>query len=243
MHRLIAQLDCPVTADIDSFLATAQQLSSAEAFHLFNPGGGLHPLALGSLLQQELGKEIYLHLHPGDRNRAALFSDLITANALSLEKVILSVGPHPSKTSYPEAKPVFDIDLLQFLRMALRAREGFDPAGRPIEGGPLVLQIGAQAKVDSPLELFRVKQMADMGADFLLLKWPSSLLSLSQVSKEIRKPIFLSLELDHPREGKGGWQETKGGGIAGINLRVPPGQAEKGEEVLKWYSHYLSFGS
>jgi len=242
MQLLIAQLDCPITTEVESFLAAAKKLKSAGGFHLYNPGGGLSPLALGSLLQEELGKEIYLHLHPADRNRIALFSDLITASALGLEKVLLSAGPHPSKTSFPEAKPVFDLDLLQLLRMALRAKAGFDPAGGPIAGGAPI-QVGVCARVDSPLELFRVKQMADLGADYVFLKWPSKMLSLAQLPGEIGRPIYLSLELEQVKKTEGDWKEIREAKVAGINLHIPVGKEAKGEEVLKWYSHYLSSAS
>jgi hypothetical protein len=237
MRLLIAQLECPsTTTDVEAFLASARRLESAGGFHLHNPGGGLNTLALGSLLQEELQKEIYLHFHPADRNRAALFSDLITASALGLEKVVLSSGLHPVKTRFPEAKPVYDLDLLQLLRMADQVRTGVDPAGNSIEGGA-PLQIGVLAKVDSPLELLRLKQMVDVGADYLFLKWPSKLLGLSQL-EGIGKPIYLSVGLELER-GEGDWRKAKECPIAGINLQIPAGQEEKGEDVLRWYSRYL----
>jgi len=240
MRLLIAQLECPITTDIETFLAAAKGLVSAGGFHLYNPGGGLSPLALGSFLQEELGKEIYLHFHPADRNRAALFSDLITASALGLEKVVLSSGQHPVKTRFPQAKPVYDLDLLQLLQMAHRVRAGFDPAGESefIEGG-VSLQIGVSAKVDSPLELLRLKQMVDMGADYVFLKWPSQLLDLSRLP-EIGKPIYLSLGLEElEKKEEGDWRKVKDSPVAGINLRIPVGQEAKGEEVLRWHSRYL----
>lgn len=237
MTSLIAQLDCPIATEVESFLASAKTLKSAGAYHLYNPGGGLHSLALGSLLQEELKKEVYLHLHPADRNRAALFSDLITAEVLGLGKVVLSAGQHPAKTYLKEAKPVYDLDLLQFLRMALRAKAGFDPANGALEEG-LSLQIGVLAKVDSPLELFRLKQMADMGAEYVFLKWPSKLLPLSQLQREIARPICLSLELDKIEKNEGEWGELMQSGIMGINIRIPAGQEARGEEALKWFSRY-----
>jgi hypothetical protein len=240
MQQLIAQLDCPITGDVETFLAAAKRLKSAGAFHLYDPGGGLSPLALGSLLQEELGKEIYLHLHPADRNRAALFSELITANAVGLEKIVLGAGQHPAKTLLKEAKPVFDLDLLQLLRMALYTKSGFDPAGRSMKG-EVFLQIGVLAKVDSPLELFRLRQMVDMGADYVFLKWPSKLLILAQLPKEIGKPTYLSLALEEARGFREeDWGELKASAVAGINLRIPGGKEDEGEEVLRWYFHYLS---
>jgi len=194
-------------------------------------------LALGSLLQGELKKEVYLHFHPADCNRAALFSDLLTANVLGLQKVVLSAGQHPSKTYLKEAKPVYDLDLLQFLRMALRAKAGFDPANGALEEG-LTLQIGVQAKVESPLELLRLKQMVDMGAEYVFLKWPSKHLPLSQLQKEVARPIYLSLGLDKLEKREREWREVMDSGISGINIRIPAGQEAKGEEALKWFSRY-----
>jgi hypothetical protein len=238
MRLLIAQLECPITTDVEAFLAAAKGLTSAGGFHLYNPGGGLSPLALGSLLQEELGKEIYLHFHPADRNRAALFSDLITASALRLDKVVLGSGQHPAKTRFPQAKPVYDLDLLQLLQMTQRVRAGFDPAGGSLEGG-VPLQIGVSAQADSPVELLRLKQMIELGADYVLLRWPSKLLGLSQL-QEMGRPIYLSLGLEELGKEGEDWRKVKDPPIAGINLRIPAGQETKGEEVLKWCSRYLS---
>jgi 5,10-methylenetetrahydrofolate reductase len=238
MRTLIAQLNCPVATEVESFLSAARRLKSASAFQVYNAGGGLHPLALGSLLQEETGKEIYLHLHPADRNRAALFSDLLTANVMGLEKVVLSAGQHPIKTRFKEAKPVYDLDLLQFLRLALRAKAGFDPGDNPLEEG-LSLQIGVLAKVDSPLELLRLKQMVDMGADYVFLKWPSSLLPLRELQSQVGKPIYLSLELEKMKKEEKDWDPIKESGVAGINLLIPEGQETKGEEAFKCLSRYL----
>ena len=237
MRLLIAQLECPITTDVETFLDAAKSLTSAGGFHLYNPAGGLNLLALGSLLQEELGKEIYLHFHPADRNRAALFSDLLTASALRLEKIVLSSGQHPVKSRFPQAKPVYDLDLLQLLQMAHRVRAGFDPAGESIEGG-VPLQIGVSAKADSPLELLRLKQMVELGADYVFLRWPSKLLGLSQL-QEIGKPIYLSLGLEELEKEEGDWRKVKDLPIAGINLCIPAGQETKGEKVLKWCSRYL----
>ena len=240
MRLLIAQLNCPVTTDLEAFLASAKTLQSATGFHLYNGGGGLSPLALGSFLREELDKEIYVHMHLADRNRAALFSDLITGSVLGLEKIILSVGPHPAKTAIPGAKAVFDLDLLQFLRLAQRAKAGLDPAGAPMGGGPTSLQIGVSAKVDSPLEWLRLRQMVELGADFVFLKWPSKQLSLSQLPGDLGRPIYLSLELGQAEREDGLWDQIRQSGIVGINCYIPEGQMEKGEEFLSWCSHYLS---
>jgi hypothetical protein len=86
--------------------------------------------------------------------------------------------------------------------------------------------------------------MVDMGADYVLLKWPSKLLVLSQLPKEIGKPTYLSLVLEEARGlGDGDWAGLKASPVAGVNLRIPSGKEDEGEEVLRWYSHYLSSGS
>jgi hypothetical protein len=188
-------------------------------------------------LQQELQKEVYLHLHPADRNRAALFSDLLTAHVTGVEKVVLGSGKHPIKTRFPEAKPVYDLDLLQLLRMTLRAREGFDPTGRPLAEG-LSVQVGVQVRVDSPLELLRLRQMAELGADFVLLKWPSRFLDASQLQVQIERPIYLSVEVDQVAREEEEWQRIHDSDLAGINLVVPFGKEDRAEEILRWFSRY-----
>jgi hypothetical protein len=121
--------------------------------------------------------------------------------------------------------------------MAHRVRAGFDPAGKSIEGN-VPLQIGVSAKVDSPLELLRLKQMVELGADYVFLRWPSKLLRLFQL-QEIGKPIYLSLGMEELEKEEGDWRKVKDLPIAGINLCIPAGQETKGEKVLKWCSRYL----
>lgn len=237
MVVLIAQLECPLATEVESFLARTRRLRSATGFHLYNNGGGLHPVALGSLLQQELEKEVYLHLQPADRNRAALFSDLLTAYVTGLDKVVLGSGEHPIKTRFPEAKPVYDLDLLQLLRMTIKAREGFDPADRPL-GEALALQVGVQVRVDSPLEFLRLRQMVEWGVDFVFLKWPSRFLDLFQLQIQIERPIYLSVELKQVRREEGDWQRIRDSGLAGINLVVPAGEEDRAEETFRWFSRY-----
>jgi len=71
-----------------------------------------------------------------DRNRLALQSDLLSANVLGIENILLLTGDYPSMGDHPEAKPVFDLGSVELLRAAKALQEGKDMKGNPLKGAP-----------------------------------------------------------------------------------------------------------
>ncbi|MEJ2040721.1 MAG: methylenetetrahydrofolate reductase, partial [Desulfosarcinaceae bacterium] len=71
-----------------------------------------------------------------DRNRIALQSDLLTAYSLGIDNVLLLTGDHIQLGDHKEAKPVFDLDSVQLIKMARGLKNGVDIAGHAIENPP-----------------------------------------------------------------------------------------------------------
>jgi 5,10-methylenetetrahydrofolate reductase len=103
-----------------------------------------------------------------DRNRIALQSDLLTAYSLGIDNVLLLTGDHIQLGDHKEAKPVFDLDSVQLIKMAAGLRSGRDVVGNPIENPP-DMALGAVVNPNfEPLELqlLKMKKKIDAGAEF-----------------------------------------------------------------------------
>jgi methylenetetrahydrofolate reductase (NADPH) len=87
----------------------------------------------GSLAAQSAGVEPIMQLTCRDRNRIALQSELLSASALGIPNVVIMTGDHPRHGDHADAKPVFDLDSTELLRVATRMRD----EGRLMSGGEL----------------------------------------------------------------------------------------------------------
>jgi methylenetetrahydrofolate reductase (NADPH) len=129
-------------------------------------------MRLGSLAAsvglKQKGIEPVYQLTCRDRNRIALQSDLLTAYSLGIDNVLLITGDHIQLGDHKEAKPVFDLDSVQLISMAMGLRKGHDITGNPIENPPDM----AYGAVVNPnfepldLQLMKMKKKVDAGAEF-----------------------------------------------------------------------------
>jgi methylenetetrahydrofolate reductase (NADPH) len=87
----------------------------------------------GSLAALAAGVEPIMQLTCRDRNRIALQSELLSASALGIPNVVIMTGDHPRHGDHADAKPVFDLDSTQLLRVATAMRD----EGRLMSGGEL----------------------------------------------------------------------------------------------------------
>ncbi len=122
------------------------------------------------MLEQQTNLETILHMTCRDRNRMQLQADLLGAHAMGVRNVLCLTGDHPSLGDHKEAKGVFDLDSLNFIRLVRKMRDEstFD-SGREIIIPPKLYIGGAVAITAPPLE-FRPHRMAKKmaaGVDFL----------------------------------------------------------------------------
>jgi 5,10-methylenetetrahydrofolate reductase len=93
----------------------------------------------GSHILLDQGLEPVYQLTCRDRNRLAIQSDLLSAHALGIRNVLALTGDHLSAGDHPEAKPVFDIESAQLLKVIDRLNNGRDCstqyAGKKLEDG------------------------------------------------------------------------------------------------------------
>ncbi|MDW7771731.1 MAG: methylenetetrahydrofolate reductase C-terminal domain-containing protein [Desulfobulbaceae bacterium] len=90
-----------------------------------NPGGGpaLAPFAIGSDIQQ-IGIEPLLHFSLKDKNRNQIESHLFHYHRQNFNNLLVLGGDFPRPSYYGQAKPVFDLDSVQTLRLMRDMEEG-----------------------------------------------------------------------------------------------------------------------
>jgi 5,10-methylenetetrahydrofolate reductase len=133
-------------------------------------------MRLGSLvvsyLLKEKGLEPVFQMTCRDRNRIALQSDLLSASVLGIENVLALTGDVPSLGDHPQAKPVFDLDSVQLLRVISRLNEGYDMVGNELKGKPklfpgAVVNPGADTEAALELQIIKMEKKIETGARFI----------------------------------------------------------------------------
>ncbi len=90
----------------------------------------------GCLLVKECGGEPIYQVTCRDRNRLALQADLLMAYSRGVTNVLCLTGDSVDVGDHKEAKPVFDLDSVQLLRMARELEAGKDMGGNELKGAP-----------------------------------------------------------------------------------------------------------
>jgi len=127
-------------------------------------------LAAASLLKAE-GLETILHVTTRDRNRIALVSEALGAQALGIRNLLCTSGTHQTLGSYRAARNVYDIDAVQLLQTYANLASDCGLLGESgLEGaGPFCLGAVASPDADPPdLQLMRLTKKIQAGAKFLV---------------------------------------------------------------------------
>jgi methylenetetrahydrofolate reductase (NADPH) len=90
----------------------------------------------GCLLVKERGGEPILQMTCRDRNRLALQADLLLAYSRGIVNVLCLTGDSVDVGDHKEAKPVFDLDSVQLLKMIRTMESGTDMAGNELKSAP-----------------------------------------------------------------------------------------------------------
>ena len=90
----------------------------------------------GCLLIKEHGGEPVLQVTCRDRNRLAIQAELLLAYSRGICNVLCLTGDSIDVGDHKEAKPVFDLDSVQLLKMARIMESGTDMGGNELKGAP-----------------------------------------------------------------------------------------------------------
>jgi methionine synthase / methylenetetrahydrofolate reductase(NADPH) len=170
---VLVELLPPRGCDATAILEKAARLKALGVTAINIPDGAratakMSPLALGVLLQREVGIEAVLHYCCRDRNLLGIQADLLGAAALGCRNLILITGDPPILGDYPEATAVFDVDAIGLTNIAARLNRGLDLAGNPT--GPstnFVVGVGLNPTATGwDRELSRYRWKVDAGAEY-----------------------------------------------------------------------------
>jgi methylenetetrahydrofolate reductase (NADPH) len=120
----------------------------------------------GCLLVKELGGEPILQVTCRDRNRLALQADLLLAYSRGI--VLCLTGDSIDVGDHREAKPVFDSDSVQLLKMIRTMESGKDIGGNDLKGVPKFC-LGASVHPEADLvepQLIKFDKKVAAGAQF-----------------------------------------------------------------------------
>lgn len=126
-------------------------------------------IAAGVALKQ-MGLDPIIQMVSRDRNRLAMQSDILGAYALGCNTMLCLSGDHPQFGDHPMAKPVYDIDSINMIKMVKDMRDEAKFQGGADITEPPKMFIGAAANpFADPFELrvMRLAKKVAAGVDFI----------------------------------------------------------------------------
>jgi len=160
VERIIKQVELLQKAGIDAVNIPDGPRASAR----------MSPMVLAQIIQSRTGMDTILHYTCRDRNILGMQSDLLGAEAIGLDNLLMITGDPPKLGDYPMATAVFDVDAIGLLRIADNLNHSLDLAGNPI-GSPTAFFLGAAfnpGAIDLELEIDRLHQKIAAGAEYIL---------------------------------------------------------------------------
>ena len=169
-----AEISPPQNAQLETIRRNINLIKGyVDAFNV--PDGQAAVVAMASwavcLVGIQEGLDAVVHMTCRDQNRIALQMDILAVSAFGVNNILCLSGDPIYFGNHPKAKPVFDLDSLQLIRMVkqLRDEKKFDN-GEVMIGTEPRLFIGAAINPSAqPLEasVERLKDKVTAGADFV----------------------------------------------------------------------------
>jgi len=172
---LLGEFEPPKGADFSHMLETANKVKGrldalvipemANAVMKASSLGGCAFLA-------QHGFETILQVCCRDRNRLALQADILSASALGITSVMAIAGEDIRYGDHPQAREVYDIDLMQLLEVIGRLGSGRDMAGIEL-ASPSHFCVGSTVNAGATggaldIEIERLDRMVAAGVQFVV---------------------------------------------------------------------------
>ncbi|MFZ5450008.1 MAG: methylenetetrahydrofolate reductase [Thermodesulfobacteriota bacterium] len=160
---ILAEMEPPKGTDVSDMVAAATSVKRlVDAFVVPEMNNAVMRLSSlgGALLLQTKGLETVLQVCCRDRNRLALQGDLLAACALGVTNVMAVAGEEITHGDHHEARPVYDINLLELISAIGTLQSGRDLAGVDLKGSPQFL-VGSTVKVPGGSEGLKA-ELADL---------------------------------------------------------------------------------
>ncbi len=92
-------------------------------------------IALGSIIQREVGIEVIVHITGRDRNLIGMQSDLMGASLLGIRSILAVTGDPATMGDHAGATSVFDLHSLTLIKLLSDLNSGVNAIGNPIGAG------------------------------------------------------------------------------------------------------------
>ena len=151
-------------------------------------------------IQEEAGIEAVWQVTVRDRNRVALFGDVVAGAVLGLKNILTLTGDHTALGDHKKARAVYDIDSTQFCEMlSIMIDEGTDYEGNELKGGKIEMNFGCVANPNSnprEPEILKVGRKVDLGVDFIQTQTAFDIDDAKDFLKDLEQynvPVLLGL--------------------------------------------------
>lgn len=170
---LLVELSPPASGDSAPLLAAAKHYAGkVHALGISDNRDGVRMSALAAArLVASEGFETILHLVTRDRNRIALLSECLGAQALGIRNILCTSGTHQTLGRSSGARNVYDLDAIQLLHALSDPAAGRALVGESGLNGASALFTGAVAAPFAdpmPLQIARLGKKVRAGARFLI---------------------------------------------------------------------------
>ena len=169
---LVFELSPPQAADATAVREQARR--AAGKVHALGISDNRERVSMSALAAATVvlaeGVEPILHVVTRDRNRIALVSDCLGAQALGVRNVLCTSGTHQTLGAYRQARNVFDLDSVQLIEtFAGLAKSAAVVGEKMLASGPLCLGGVASPFADpAELQLAKLEKKIQAGAKFLI---------------------------------------------------------------------------
>ena len=165
--------------DLSSVIHSAEEMKKTGKIVAANvtdgPQGDAYTCSMvpSYLVQEKVGLEAVWQMTIRDRNRIALFGDVVGGAILGLKNILTLTGDHTALGDNKNARPVYDLDSTQFIELVSKIiDEGTDLEGKEIEGGKIEMNIGCAANPNAlppylEPEILKVGRKVEAGVDFI----------------------------------------------------------------------------
>ncbi|MGA8179660.1 MAG: methylenetetrahydrofolate reductase [Desulfobacterales bacterium] len=172
---VLAEIEPPKGVDVSSMATCAMRVKGAvDAFVVPEMSNAVMRMSSlgGAIILQAKGMETVIQLNCRDRNRIALQADLLAACACGITNVMAVTGEDPSFGDHFQARPVYDITLMELLGAISQLQKGKDMAGIELSGVPEFLvgstvNAGAKGK-STELVLEELNQKCEAGVRYFI---------------------------------------------------------------------------
>ncbi|MFW9897740.1 MAG: methylenetetrahydrofolate reductase [Candidatus Thorarchaeota archaeon] len=194
--------------DIRSVLHSAEEMKKTGKIVAANvtdgPQGDAYTCSMvpSYLVQEKVGLEAVWQMTVRDRNRIALFGDVVGGAILGLKNILTLTGDHTALGDNKNARPVYDLDSTQFIELVSKiVDEGTDLEGKEIEGGKIEMNIGCAANPNArppylEPEILKVGRKVEVGVDFIQTQTAFDIDEAKEFLKELERydvPVLLGL--------------------------------------------------